>query len=79
MKNQGFTLIEILIVIAIVGIFIAIVVPLTSLGYSNGANSYSIGVNGMVEERCIGGYKFVIGNKGQPTQVLDQYGKGSPC
>ena len=75
MKNKGFTLIECMIVLAIIGIIIA---TLFQQPFS-ASRSASMGVNGIVEERCIGGYKFVIGGKGQPTQILDQFGKGVPC
>jgi len=31
------------------------------------------------EERCIAGYKFVVGVRGQPQQVMDQWGQGIAC
>lgn len=78
MKARGFTLFELMIVLAIIGILAAVIFP-AAIGAKQGSSGYSIGINGTVEERCIAGYKFVVGNKGQPTQVLDQFGKGVPC
>ncbi len=37
------------------------------------------GANGAVEVRCVDGYKFVIGNRGQVTQMLDGQGHGVEC
>ena len=77
MKQSGFTLIELMIVIAILGILVSI-----GLGAVNGSsqgNTISWGINGMTEMRCIDGYKFVIGDQGQARQVMDEFGKGIRC
>lgn len=76
MKNKGFTLIECMIVLAIIGI---IIIATLFLRDSSAGHTISMGANGIIEERCISGYKFVIGGKGQPTQIFDQFGKGVPC
>ena len=79
MKTRGFTLIELMMIVAILIILALVIAPAIIGGKSAGSSGYSIGINGTVEERCIAGYKFVVGSKGQPTQVLDQFGKGVPC
>jgi prepilin-type N-terminal cleavage/methylation domain-containing protein len=77
MKQRGFTLIELMVVIVIVMIFGSIIMGAVST--SSGNSSVSWGINGMTESRCIEGYKFVIGEQGQPRQILDEFGKGVRC
>ena len=78
MNQRGFTLIELLIAFTIIGIIILGAIPVL-MGSSNPTNNISWGVNGMTESRCIEGYKFVVGERGQARQILDEFGKGVKC
>ena len=82
--KSGFTLIELMIVIAIFGIISAIVLPAFFAKTDNNDNTgivsnLSGGINGFVENRCISGYKFIIGSNGQVTQILNGQGRGIEC
>ena len=76
MKNK-LTRIELMVVIAILGVLVSMTLPML-FGRST-SSSVSFGATGMIEERCIGNYKFVMGHEGRPTQILDGFGKGVPC
>ena len=54
MRNSGFTLIELIIAIAIVGIGCLFIVGIYQ-GSLNPGGAMSFGVNGVVETRCIDG------------------------
>lgn len=78
MKQRGFTLIELLISLAVLGIIVAVAMPVL-MGTTGQTNNISWGVNGMTESRCIEGYKFIIDQKGNSRQILDEFGKGVKC
>ena len=76
-KQKGFTLIEMMIVIVMVMIVGSII--LGAVGASNGNSNISIGINGMMETRCVEGYKFIVDQNGNTRQILDEFGKGARC
>ena len=76
-NSKGFTLIEMLISVVIVLIFGTIVFT-GFMNYKSGNNEVSFGWGGMVETRCIGGYKYTLAD-GRAVQVLSEFGKGVKC
>ncbi len=77
MKQRGFTLIEMMVFI-VIGLVVLTMIA-NAVGFATGNSSVSWGLNGMTESRCIEGYKFVIGEHGNPRQILDEFGKGVRC
>lgn len=69
---KGITLTELIVTIAIVCI-IGVAITTTN------NNNVSMGVNGLVETRCINGLQFVVGKQGRSTQVMDTNGRGVFC
>jgi hypothetical protein len=73
MKLNRVTLIE-LMVIAFAVVMVACI---WSVGVSS--NSVSLGINGVVESRCVDGYKFMMSHDGSARQVMDEFGHGVRC
>ena len=76
MKHRGHTLIELMVGVVFVAVLFLIAAPII---FGSPTNNVSWGINGMTESRCIEGYRFVIGERGQPRQIIDEFGKGVRC
>ena len=72
--DRGLTFLEFMLVLAIVAIVISTLLPYF---YTTGKVSY--GIFGVVEERCLGGFRFVVGWQGKTSQIMDAKGHGIPC
>lgn len=66
-RNRGFTLIELIILMAILGIFAAVAIPMFTSRHSNSDGTI-----------CKGGYKFT-GRDSRAVQIIDSQGHGIPC
>jgi len=78
MKQRGMTLIEVLILISIALIIVTVGIGFLTQGQM-GPKAYSYGANGLIEVRCMDNMKFIVGEKGHVTQMLDENGHGVKC
>jgi len=77
MKTNGFTLIELVIVIVIIGIFSAIVLPLI-IGKKN-TKQRSVEPTPSYVAHCIDATKWIEDTSGKMTQIIGADGKPIAC
>lgn len=75
--NKGFTVIELLIVL-VIGFIILVIIGQAVMAFTGKAPTVSYGVGGMIETRCVDGYKVNISNN-HIQQMLDENGHGIRC
>lgn len=80
MNNNGWTLIETLIVFAIVGIVAAIVIPIFNQPKDDMGRPIQKKESPDDSVKCIGGYKFIQTScSDKPVQIINSEGKGISC
>ena len=79
--TNGFTLVELMIVIAIIGILVAIFVPVffPELKKERKIQTTYIPDKPKISYECIGGFKFVLDKEGNPVQIKGSDGNGVEC
>jgi prepilin-type N-terminal cleavage/methylation domain-containing protein len=78
MKQRGFTLIETMVCI-VIGVVVLLIAAPALFGFSSSTGNISYGAMGITESRCIENYKFIMDQRGNSRQILDEFGKGVRC
>ena len=72
-KQKGLTVFGLMLIVAIAIVGVVFWARMMS------DRDVSYGLSGLVEMRCIDGYKFAVGDGGQARQVMDENGHGVRC
>lgn len=72
-KQKGLKVFELMFIVAVVVTGVVLWASMMS------DRDVSYGLSGLTEMRCIGGYKFAVGEGGQARQVMSENGHGVRC
>ncbi len=77
MRSKGFTAIEVMIVLAIIGILLAIV--LGPKEQVRNAQARPVKPKATVTVQCVGGYQVFVSESGQVMQIRDSFDNIATC
>lgn len=78
-KQKGFTILELMIVMAIIGILAAIAIPAWKNRNATPEESITRTRYGAVATACVNGFSYTVDANGYANQQFNAQGGGVPC